>query len=65
MPRLLYPWERDSVPNAQEAEWAPGPAWKGAENLVPTRIQFPGSLQKKELQFYLFCYLDVILVFSF
>jgi hypothetical protein len=31
---------KDSVPIAQEAEWAPGPVWTGAENLVlPTGIR--------------------------
>jgi len=29
------PRERDPVPAVQEAGWAPGPAWKGAENLPP------------------------------
>jgi hypothetical protein len=31
-PRPLYPRERDPVPIVQEAEWAPGPVWTGAEN---------------------------------
>jgi hypothetical protein len=26
----------------QEAEWAPGPVWSGAENLVLTGTRFPG-----------------------
>ena len=29
---------KDPVPIAQEARWAPGPVWMGAENLTPTRI---------------------------
>jgi hypothetical protein len=29
---------KDPVPIAQEAGWAPGPVWTGAENLVPTGI---------------------------
>ena len=29
---------KDLVPIVQEAGWAPGPVWTGAENLVPTRI---------------------------
>jgi len=37
--RLLHPWERDPVPTVQEAGRAPGPVWKGAENLAWTRIQ--------------------------
>ena len=26
---------KDPVPNVQEAGWAPGPGWTGAENLAP------------------------------
>jgi hypothetical protein len=33
MPRLL------STPIVQEAGWALGPVWTGAENLAPTRIR--------------------------
>ena len=33
-PAALYP-EKDPVPIVQEAEWAPGPVWTGAENLAP------------------------------
>jgi hypothetical protein len=29
----------DPVPTVQEAEWAPGPVWTGAENLAPTGIR--------------------------
>ena len=32
---------KDPVPIVMEAEWAPGPVWKGAENLAPTRIRSP------------------------
>jgi hypothetical protein len=32
---------KDPVPIVQEAGWAPGPVWIGAENLVPTGIRFP------------------------
>jgi len=31
--------EKDPVPNLQEAGWALGPVWTGAENLVPTGIR--------------------------
>ena len=31
----------DTVPIVQEAGWAPGPAWIGAENLAPTGIRSP------------------------
>jgi len=32
---------KDPVPILQEAGWAPGPVWTGAENLVPTGIRSP------------------------
>ena len=34
-PRPLYPRERDPVPIVQEAGWAAGPIWTGAENAPP------------------------------
>ena len=40
-PRPLYPRERDPIPIAQEAEWAPGPVWMGAKNLAPIGIRSP------------------------
>jgi hypothetical protein len=36
----LYPG-KDPVPIVQEAGWAPGPVWTGAENLAPIGIQYP------------------------
>ena len=33
-PASLYPG-KDPVPIVQEAGWAPGPVWTGAENLPP------------------------------
>jgi hypothetical protein len=33
--------EGHPIPIVQEAWWAPGPAWTGAENLAPTGIRFP------------------------
>jgi hypothetical protein len=32
---------KDAVSIVQEAGRAPGPVWRGAENLAPTRIRFP------------------------
>jgi len=32
---------KDPVPIVQEAGWAPGLVWTGAENLAPTGIRFP------------------------
>ena len=40
-PRLLYPRELDPVTIVQEAGWAPGLVWTGAENLALTRIRSP------------------------
>jgi hypothetical protein len=37
---LLTP-QKDLVPILHEAEWVPGPVWRGAENLVPTGIRSP------------------------
>jgi len=34
--------EIDPVTIAQEAGWAPGPVWTGAENLAPHRDSIPG-----------------------
>jgi len=34
---------KDPVPILQEAGWAPGPVWTGAENLDPTGIRSPDS----------------------
>jgi hypothetical protein len=42
MPRPLFTPGKDLVPIVQEAEWAPGPVWTGAENLAPTGIRSPG-----------------------
>jgi hypothetical protein len=33
------PLEREAVPILQEVGWAPGPVWKGVENLIPTGIR--------------------------
>ena len=37
----LYPPGKEPVPTVQEAGWAPGPVWTGAENLAPTGIRSP------------------------
>jgi hypothetical protein len=39
MSKPLYPGYRDLVPIAQEAGWAIGPVWTGAENHTPTGIR--------------------------
>jgi len=40
-PRPLFTPGKDPVPIVQEADWAPGPVWTGAENLAPTGIRSP------------------------
>ena len=40
-PRPLSTPGKVPVPIVQEAGWAPGPVWTGAENLVPTGIRSP------------------------
>ena len=39
MPWLLFTPRKDLVPIVQEAGWAPGPVWTGAENLAPTEVR--------------------------
>jgi hypothetical protein len=41
MPRPLSTPGKGPVSVVQEAGWAPGPVWTGAENLDPTRIRSP------------------------
>ena len=40
-PRPLFTPGKDPVPIGQEAGWAPGPVWTGAENLARTGIRSP------------------------
>ena len=45
-PRPLYSRDEVPVPILQEAGWAPGPGWTGAENLVPPTPGFdPRTVQ--------------------
>jgi hypothetical protein len=39
-PRPYFTPGKDPVPIVQEAGWAPGPVWTGAENLAPIGIFF-------------------------
>jgi len=39
--RPLFTPGKESVPIVQEAGWATGPVWTGAENLAPTGIRSP------------------------
>ena len=40
-PGRSLPPGKDAVTIVQEAGWAPGPVWTGAENLAPTGIRSP------------------------
>ena len=40
-PSPLFTPGKDPIPSVQEAGWAPGPVWTGAENLAPTGIRSP------------------------
>ena len=60
---------KDPVPVVQEAGWAPGPIWTGAENLTPpTWIRFPYRPARSELLYRLSypgqLYTCVIMFFS-
>ena len=46
-PPLFTPGE-DLVPIVQEAWWAPGPVWTGAENLAPKGIRSPDRLARSQ-----------------
>jgi hypothetical protein len=46
-PTALYPG-KDPVPILQEAGWAPGPVWTGAENLAPTGIRSPDRQSRRQ-----------------
>ena len=48
---------KDPVPIVQEAGWAPGPVWTGAENLAPTGIRSPDRPARSE-SLYGLCYPD-------
>jgi hypothetical protein len=44
----LWSREREAVPIVQEAGWASGPMWTGAENLAPTGVQTPARPARSE-----------------
>ena len=48
MPRPLHPRETDLLYAVQEADQAPGPVGKGAENLAPTGIRSSGRPASSE-----------------
>ena len=49
---------KNPVPIVQEAGWAPGPVWTGAENLAPTGIRSPDRPYLSQ-SLYRLSYLDV------
>jgi hypothetical protein len=48
MPRLHLAPEKNSVAIVQEAGWASGPVWTGAENLAPTGIRSPDCPARRQ-----------------
>jgi len=54
-PRPLFTPGKDPVPIVQEAGWAPGPVWTGAENLTPNGIWSPDHPARSQLPYRL-CY---------
>ena len=50
-PGRFYHQERDLVPIAWVAGWAPGPVWPGEKNLTSTGIRSPHRLARSESQF--------------
>jgi hypothetical protein len=55
MPRPHLTPGKDPVPIVQEAGWASGTVWTGAENLTPTRIRSPDRPARRQLVYRL-CY---------
>ena len=47
-PGHSLPPGKDPVPIVQEAGWAPGPVWTGAENLAPTGIRSPDCAARSQ-----------------
>ena len=46
--RPLFTPGKDPVSIVQEAGWAPGPVWTGAENLASTRIRSPDRAARSQ-----------------
>jgi hypothetical protein len=40
--------KKDGLPIVWNAGWAPGPIWKGEENLAPKEIQFPVRQDRRQ-----------------
>jgi hypothetical protein len=48
MPRPYLTPGKDPVPILQEAGWASGPVWTGAENLAPIGIRSPDRPARRQ-----------------
>ena len=57
-PRNLYYREIDPLSILQEAGWAPGPVWTGADNLAPAGIRSPDRPASSD-SLYQLSYLDL------
>jgi len=57
---------KDSVPIVEEFGWAPGPVWKGPENLAPTGIRSSDHPSRSELLNRLHCpaHVDITVFFE-
>jgi hypothetical protein len=47
-PRPLFTPGKDPILTVQEAGWAPGPVWTGAENLAPNGIRSPDRTARSQ-----------------
>jgi hypothetical protein len=54
-PRPFFTPGKEPVPIVQEAGWAPGSVWTGAENLAPTGIRSPDRPARSQ-SLYRLCY---------
>jgi len=52
-PQPLFTLGKDPVPIVQEAVWAPGPVWTGAENLASTGIRSPARPARSQSVYWL------------
>ena len=67
-PRALFTPGKEPVPIVQEAGWAPGPIWTGAEDLAPTRIRSPDRPARSQSLYrlsYLAHYIREVLCWNF
>ena len=62
---------KDPVPFVEEAGWAPGPAWTGAENFAHTGIRSPDrpgrseSLYRLSYYIYIYIYIQYMCVYTY